>query len=371
MDWLNQQDSRMGLMPGINGRTSKPLRLLATLFVICSVGCQSTNHKPAGTVSVVPPELAAMPRELSKTVLPEYVIEPPDILTIETVHAVPKSPYALKTLDVLSVRVLGTLPEGPIGGAYPIEPGGAINLGAPYGVVPVAGLTVPEAQKSIEEHLKNYLKEPEVAVSLAELGASQRLVGQYLVGPDGTVTLGSYGSTSVVGLTLSNAKWAIEKHLSQYLEDPVISLNVFAYNSKNYYIVMQGAELGDAVYRFPVTGNDTVLDAISQVNGLEQVSSKKMWIARPSADNCDCQILPVDWYAVTECGSASTNFQLLPGDRLFVSQDKMVAFDNKLAKVFAPFERIMGFSLLGVGTATRFSGKVLAGGGNPRGIGGF
>lgn len=357
-------------MLGLNGPTHRRMRAVAATFVICCVGCQSTQKHANGPVSVVPPELAAMPRELSKTVLPEYVIEPPDILTIETVHAVPKSPYALKTLDVLSVRVLGALPEGPIGGAYPIEPGGVINLGPPYGVVSVSGLTVPEAQEAVVEHLKNFLKEPEVAVALTELGASQRLVGQYLVGPDGTVTLGSYGGVSVVGLTLANAKWAIEQHLSQFLEDPVISLNMFAYNSKNYYIVLQGAELGDAVYRFPITGNDTVLDAISQVNGLEQVSSKKMWIARPSEDQCNCQVLPVDWYAVTECGSANTNFQLMPGDRLFVAQDKMVAFDNKLAKTLAPFERIMGFSLLSVGTATRFSGKVLDGGGNPQGFGG-
>jgi polysaccharide export outer membrane protein len=360
-------------MLGINGRFSLPLHILSAAFVICSVGCQSTHHKKAGgPVSVVPPELSAMPRELSKTVLPEYVIEPPDILTVETIHAVPKSPYSLKTLDVLSIRVIGTLPDGPIGGAYPIEPGGVVNLGPPYGVVAVTGLTVPEARQAIEDHLKDYLKEPEVTVALAELGASQRLVGQYLVGPDGTVTLGSYGGVSVVGLTLANAKWAIEQHLSQFLDEPVVSLNMFAFNSKNYYIILQGAELGDAVYRFPVTGNDTVLDAISQINGLEQVSSKKIWIARPTSDQCDSQILPVDWYAVTECGSAATNFQLMPGDRLFVSEDKMVAFDNKLAKTFAPFERIMGFSLLTVGTVTRFSGKVLRGGGNPVGIrGGF
>ncbi len=355
-------------MPGIHGRSNSFWHFLLPVVVLCSAGCQTTRH--SGTRgSVVPPELAAMPRELSKTVLPEYVIEPPDILNIETVHAVPKSPYALKVLDVLSVRVLGTLPEGPIGGAYPIEPGGVINLGAPYGVVQVSGLTVPQAQEAIEAHLKDYLKEPEVAVALAELGASQRLVGQFLVGPDGTVTLGSYGSVSVVGLTLEHAKWAIEQHLSQYLEDPVVSVNMYGYNSKVYYIIMQGAELGDAVYRYPITGNDTVLDAVSQVNGLEQVSSKKMWIARPSSDKCGCQVLPVDWYAITECGSANTNFQLMPGDRLFVSEDKMVALDNKLAKVFAPFERIMGFSLLSVGTVTRFSGKVLKGGGNPQGFG--
>ena len=43
----------------------------------------------------------------------------------------------------------------------------------------------------------------------------------------------------------------------------------------------------------------------------------------------------------------------------------MVAFDNNLGKLLAPFERLMGFSLLGAGTATRFSGPVLQGGGNP------
>jgi len=329
------------------------------------------SHQAAAPVGVVPPELAAMPRELSKTVLPEYVIEPPDILSIETVHAVPKSPYQLKVLDVLSLRVLDTLPEGPLGGLYPIEPGGVINLGAPYGVVSVTGMTVPQARDAVEEHLKEYIKEPEVTVSLAELGASQRLIGEYLVGPDGTVTLGSYGNVSVVGLSLANAKWAIEQHLSQFLEEPEVSLNIFAYNSKNYYIILQGAELGDAVYRYPITGNDTVLDAIAQINGLQQVSSKKMWISRPTDDPCKCQVLPVDWYALTECGQASTNFQLLPGDRLFVAEDKKVAWDNKLAKTFAPLERIMGFSLLTVGTVTRFSGRVLNGGGNPNNFGGF
>jgi hypothetical protein len=47
-----------------------------------------------------------------------------------------------------------------------------------------------------------------------------------------------------------------------------------------------------------------------------------------------------------------------------------VAFDTHLAKLLAPLERAMGFSLLGAGTATRFSGKVLQGGGNPQGFGG-
>ena len=364
---------RICKMPGTHGRILRTINLLLFPLLLSSIGCHVVHnfkrghHLSGGTESSeFCREFDDMPRELSKTSLPSYVIEPPDILYIETIHAVPKSPYYLKTLDVLSIRVMGTLPEAPIAGSYPIEPGGVINLGAPYGVIQIAGMTVPEAKTAITDHLKEHLKEPIVAAALTELGASQRIVGQFLVGPDGTITLGSYGSIHITGNTLDEAKDVIEKHLSKFLEDPVVSLNVHSFNSKVYYVVLQGAELGDGVYRFPITGNDTVLDAIAQISGLQQISSKRIWVARASDDCGDSQVMPVDWRAITETGQANTNYQLLPGDRLFVAEDKLVAFDNKLAKIFGPIERVMGLTLLGTGTATRLTSRVLHGGGNPR-----
>ena len=77
---------------------------------------------------------------------------------------------------------------------------------------------------------------------------------------------------------------------------------------------------------------DGVLDAISNVSGLDTVSSKKIWVARPTSDNCKVQVLPVDWYAVTENGQPHTNYQILPGDRVFIAEDKLVAFDTHIAK---------------------------------------
>ena len=80
-----------------------------------------------------------------------------------------------------------------------------------------------------------------------------------------------------------------------------------------------------------------------------------------------CQVLPVKWEDITAQAAAGTNYQILPGDRVFIAEDKLIALDTGLAKLTAPLERIMGFSLLGVGTVTRFSGPVLRGGGNPQG----
>jgi polysaccharide export outer membrane protein len=311
-----------------------------------------------------------MPRELSKTVLPTYTIEPPDILVIEAIHIVPRNPYLLRTSDILAINVVGTLPDAPVTGAFPIQPGGIVSLGVPYGAVKVSGLAVEQAQVEIQRVLAMHVKEPVVTVSLLELSGKQQIAGQHLVGPDGTVTLGSYGSVPIVGLTLAQAKEVIQLHLQQFLEDPEVAVDVFAYNSKVYYVITEGAGLGDGVTRFPVTGNETVLDAIANINGLTQVSSKRIWIARPTPNSDEFHVLPVDWLAITAHGAALTNYQIMPGDRVFVAEDGLVAFDTHLAKLLAPLNRAMGFTLLATGTVTRLSGKVLKGGGNPGGFGG-
>ena len=348
----------------IHNRSSRWTLICTVAMSLFAGGCQMMQVPGSRPPTVTP---TAMPRELSKVILPTYTVEPPDILLIDAIHMVPRHPYHLRTLDVLGIQAWGTLPDAPISGNYPIEPGGLVKLGVRYGSVMVAGMTVDEARVVVEEHLKQYLKQPYVSVTLVDMALRQQIMGEHLVGPDGTVTLGAYGNVSVVGHTIAGAKMAIEAHLSQFLEDPEVSVDVYAYNSKVYYVVTQGAGLGDRIYRFPVTGNETVLDAISQVNGLDQVSSKRIWIARPTREPGNVQVLPVSWDAITAQASTNTNYQVLPGDRVFVAEDKMIAFDTHLGKIIAPLERIMGFSMLGAGTTTRFSGNVLRGGGNPRG----
>ena len=353
-------------------------RLLPALLLLWAAalqfGCRAAypypHHPPALEASLPAPD---MPRELSKVVLPVYTIEPPDILVIEAIHIVPRSPYLLRTGDVIAINVARALPDAPISGAFAIQPGGMVHLGLPYGSVKISGITIEQAQTEIRAFLTKDLREPfSVSASLLEMSGRQQIAGQHLVGPDGRVTLGSYGSIPVVGLTIFDAKRAIEQHLSQFLENPEVAVDIFALNSKVYYVITEGGGLGDSVMRFPVTGNETVLDAISNVAGLTEVSSKKIWIARPVPHSQDVHLLPVDWRGITALGQSDTNYQVFPGDRVFIAEDKLVAFDSQLAKALAPVERAMGFTLLGTGTATRLSGKVLKGGGNPNnGGGGF
>lgn len=357
------------LMNDIGPPATPYLGILAVLVLSVSGGCHAMLSPKAATpthrLAPIPEE---MPRELSKTVLPEYVVEPPDVLVIDALHVVPKAPYQLRTQDVLAIEVPGTLPDYPISGAFPIQVGGMVTLGYPYGSVQVGGKTLEQARTAIEEQLSEQLSQPAANVSLLQFSGQQEIAGEHLVKPDGTVTLGVYGSVSVVGLTLREARQVIEEHLSRFLEGPQVAVDVFAYNSKVYYVIAEGAGLGDRITRLPITGGETVLDAISNVNGLDSFSSKRIWIARPTPHSNDVQILPVDWESITSYATTATNYQVLPGDRIFIAENKFVAFDTGLGKFTAPLERIMGFVLLGTNTASRLSGDVLDSG--TRGFGG-
>lgn len=320
-----------------------PWRLTCLLgCVVLLSGCHSLGrHSEASGVAP-----CAAPHEMAMAVLPEYRIEPPDVLEITALHVIPRPPYQLHALDSLVIQVAGSLPQAPIDGAFTIEPGGTLYLGEPYGYVQVGGLTLPQAREALINHLSAFLRSPQVNVALGEIAAKQGIAGPHLVGPDGNVTLGAYGSVRVLGMTTAEAKSAVEQHLAQFLDQPEVAVDVFAYNSKTYYVITQGAGLGDGVWKFPVTGNDTVLDAISNINGLLPHSSTRVWIARPTEDG-QVMTMPVDWAGITQAGLAVTNYQVMPGDRIYVAEDSLVALDTKLAKLLTPIERIFAVTILG------------------------
>ena len=297
-----------------------------------------------------------LPTEKAKTMLPAYIIEPPDVLLIDGIRLIPRPPYRIEPLDVLLIAVPNALPDQPIGGPYTVTPEGTVNLGFGYGAFQVAGLTLEQAANAIKAGLR--LNNPQVSVALAQFRGVQMVRGEHIVGQDGTITLGTYGCVNVTGLTLGQAKCEIERHLARWLQDPIVSVSIAGYNSKVYYVITDGGGFGQQVYRFPVTGNDTVLDAIANINGLPPVSSKRrIWLARPTPVQHGCyEILPVNWEAITEAGSTETNWQIFPGDRVYVKADPLITLDNELAKILSPIERVFGATLLGSATVQSFRG---------------
>jgi polysaccharide export outer membrane protein len=316
-------------------------------MVLGLTGCHAVDFYAASQPCPLPPPMEP-PRELSMVSLPSYRVEPPDILMIEMLKLVPLPPYRIDIYDVLQIRVLGTMLDQPIDGFFLVEGEGVVTLGPAYGRVRVAGMTVEEASEAITRRLQETLNKPDVSVQLARTAGTQPVTGQYLIAPDGTINLRQYGLLRVTGKTVTEIRRDLTKHLAQYFDSPEVTVDVIAYNSKVFYVITQGAGLGDNVRRVPITGNETVLDALSVINGLSQVSSTQVCIARPAPAGAGYQqILPVDYEAIVKGGSAATNYQIMPGDRVFIAEDGATSFNNWLTKMTAPVERLLGITSLG------------------------
>ncbi|QJW99696.1 polysaccharide biosynthesis/export family protein [Frigoriglobus tundricola] len=329
------------------------LFVVGALVLVVSAGCQSTPT-PVNT------DPAPVPRELQKVSHPRYVIEPPDILQLDLLNAVPKAPYKIRPLDVVGVSVSNALPASPVNGPFSVGPDGTIDLGAPYGTVSVTGLSLEQARLAVVKVMSREIKDPLATVSLVQARGTQQIRGLHIVRADGVVGLGSYGEVSVVGLTVAQAKEAFETHLSKYFQDPEVALDVVGYNSKVYYVVFEYGGAGQQVVRLPATGNETVLDGIAQVNGLPTVADpKRICLSRPGPEGCAPQMMPIDWRAIIQDGDTRTNYQILPGDRILVKAYPLVETDVRLARIISPIERMLGVTLLGSSTVNsiRTNGK--------------
>jgi polysaccharide export outer membrane protein len=283
---------------------------------------------------------------LAKVSQAPYILEPPDVVVLDAVRLTPRPPYRLEPQDVLEIHASESFPNQPIAGPYTVGFEGYIDLGYIYGSVRVAGLTLDQARAAISARLAKVQNKTYVSVQLRQFRGLFQVRGDHLIRPDGSISLGVYGEVYVTGKTLLQAKCAIENHLAQFMIDPDISLDVRAYNSKVYYVVTDcGA--GEQIYIFPITGNETVLDAVGRVSGVPGLAGKKrIWVARPAPCGTDyCQILPVDWCAIVRCGATRTNYQLFPGDRVYIEADGWTRCNAALARMVAPLKSLLGIPL--------------------------
>ena len=119
------------------------LRTLGILLLVgSSPGCCHYVYPGRDRAGPIPCVPDSVPRELSKTTLADYVIEPPDVLSIEAISLIPRSPYKLRPLDVVSVVVGGVSDEANVSGNYVVQGNGTIQVIPPGDASPVSGSRV-------------------------------------------------------------------------------------------------------------------------------------------------------------------------------------------------------------------------------------
>jgi RNA polymerase sigma factor (sigma-70 family) len=208
-----------------------------------------------------PPGRAAVPEPAPGSMKAESMVEPPDILNVEAREA---------------------LPGRPLSGERLVRPDGKISLGY-YGEVYAAGLTPSEIKARVISQLRKHLSDE-------QLGLLRR-------DPDGTL------------------------HRVPPAESDRVSVSVSTSHSKVYYVLRGGRRPS----RFPVTGNETVRDALAAA-GLtaRSLSSASVRLVRSSPSGGRSYSLPVDHDAILRDRDLATNHRLLPGDRIIVTRDSEV-----------------------------------------------
>jgi protein involved in polysaccharide export with SLBB domain len=197
-------------------------------------------------------------------------------------------------------------------GEYLLQNARDIALAAPQ--------PAPVPRELTKTVLPAYFVEPGdvLLVEPASFDSPIRLPGDQTVLADGTIDLGRYGRIMVVGRTLEDIEvqvQAIVESVEQQRVDP-INVRLISPNAAVYYVLGEVNAPG----AYPLIGRETVLDGLMTAGGLsEQAATHKIVVSRPTPPGNCRVVLPFCYREVVQLGDTTTNYQLRPGDRIFVS----------------------------------------------------
>lgn len=243
---------------------------LAYLSTTCLQGCRtaaSLGLPVSGSMNYLLPDAANIRQkvghrddiasELAKSTLRPHVVEAGDALTIEPNDF--NSPIQMPS-------------------DHTVQQDGTIGLGR-YGRIEVAGKTVQAIQTEVQ--------------SLVEQLEMQRMNSQ-----------ASFAS-HVNGQPLEQAE----------IPDLGITVRLISNGRDSVYVMGEVNAPGS----YPLVGSETALDALIAAGGLsEKANEHKIILTRPQSTDQPRVILPICYQQILQLGETSTNYQLQPGDRIYV-----------------------------------------------------
>lgn len=153
-------------------------------------------------------------------------------------------------------------------------------------------------------------------VQPADLDSPLRLPPDQTVFADGTIDLGVYGRPTVAGKILPQIEAEV-KELIQAKEKgkDAVTVRLIGRNSKVYYVLGEVNAPG----AFPINGRETVLDGIMAAGGItRRASEQNVVLSRPTPPDGCRVVYPVCYTNIVQLGDTTTNYQLQPGDRIYV-----------------------------------------------------
>ena len=150
-----------------------------------------------------------------------------------------------------------------------------------------------------------------VAVSVWQEPGLEQLV---LVRPDGGISFPLAGDLAAKGRTIEELTAALERKLSRYIPDPVVTVTLQETPGNRIYVIGQVNEPGD----FPIIARDiTVVQALAMAGGLTPFAKeKKIQILRNKGE--EQRVIPFDYREIRKGEALGQNIRLQAGDVILV-----------------------------------------------------
>lgn len=138
------------------------------------------------------------------------------------------------------------------------------------------------------------------------------------VRPDGRISIPLIEDLPAAGKTPTQLARDIEAHLKRYVQDPIVTVIVTAFNGP---YARQVRVIGEAAHpqAIPYRENMTLLDVMIAVGGLTQYASGNRGAVVRTVNNQETSF-HVRIADLVKDGDVSANVQMLPGDVLIIPQ---------------------------------------------------
>ena len=137
------------------------------------------------------------------------------------------------------------------------------------------------------------------------------LTGPVDVRPDGMISMQLIGEIKADGLTAEQLKDAIAQRLTEYVNNPVVDVQVARINSKKIFIYGGVLRAGP----FPLVERTTVMDALASAGGFKEfANTKKIEVHRGTKK------FLFNYKDVSKGKNLEQDIELEPGDRIIVPE---------------------------------------------------
>ncbi|HEY5312245.1 MAG TPA: SLBB domain-containing protein [Pirellulales bacterium] len=183
--------------------------------------------------------------------------------------------------------------------------------------VPISGSAPCNLQKTAASP---YTIRPADGLTLEPLTRrrSVKFMGEQTVRLDGSIDLGKYGRLFVAGQTLEQVEVDASAAVEALELHPVrISVRLSKPAGDVYYVLGEVNAPG----AYPLTGHETIVDAIAAAKGLTAHASLcRMLLTRLNPAQSGQTEIPICYRQILQSGDTSANLRLMPGDRIVVPE---------------------------------------------------